>query len=134
MARILSTSAAIAAMSRAAGPVLSMRLGVPPCRFAGVFARILDHGKTAKRPFACGKPRDRALGIGIEDCRPAPTKVPMDRKAACKRTFAAAALHGGDCDDRAHPSSVPGRKSDESSESMLSFSCLTAYCWQGTRI
>jgi hypothetical protein len=35
-----------------------------------------------------------------------PTKVPMDRKAACKCTFAAAALHGGDCDDRAHPSSV----------------------------
>src|SRR5215813_2843268 len=30
IARILSTSAAIAAMSRAAGPVLSIRLGVAP--------------------------------------------------------------------------------------------------------
>jgi hypothetical protein len=32
------------------------------------------------------------------------------------------------------PHPLPGRKSDESSESMLSFSWLTAYWWQGTRM
>src|SRR5262245_49207691 len=102
---------------------------LPACQFAGVFSCILNHGNTAKRPLTRGESRDRALGIRIDDCWMAPTKVPMDRKAARKCTFAAAALHGGDCDDRAHPSSVPGRKSGESSESMLSFSWLTAYCW-----
>src|SRR5215468_9863398 len=75
------------------------------CRFAGVLGRVLDNGHPAEPPFARGEACDRALRIGIDDRRVASIKMPMNRKAACERAFAAAALHGCHRDDRAHLSS-----------------------------
>src|SRR5262249_38975126 len=92
-----------------------------------MLGRILDHGHPAERPFACSETCDGALRVGIDDRRVASIKMPMNRKAACERTFAAAALHRRHRDDRAHLSSVPGRQRNESSESMLSFLGGTAY-------
>src|SRR5262249_48026246 len=77
------------------------------CRFAGVLGRILDHGYSAERPFARGEACDRTLRVSIDDRRVASIKMPMNRKAACERTFAAAALHRRHRDDRAHLPSFP---------------------------
>src|SRR5262249_13413620 len=49
---------------------------------------------------------DRTLRVSIDDRRVASIKMPMNRKAACERAFAAAALHRCHRDDRAHLSSV----------------------------
>ena len=87
-----------------------------------MLGRILDDGHPAEPPFARGEAGDRALRIGIDDRRVASIKMPMNCKAACERTFAAAALHCCHRDDRAHLSSGSSRQRNESSESMLSFS------------
>src|SRR6202030_3922445 len=70
----------------------------------------LEHGNATERPFARGKPHDRALRIGVDQRRVPPAQMPMHREAACQRTLATATFHGGNRDDRAHHS-TPSRPS-----------------------
>ncbi|HMJ05989.1 MAG TPA: hypothetical protein VK474_07005, partial [Chthoniobacterales bacterium] len=71
---------------------------------------------------------DRALRISVNDGWAATFELPMGRQTACNRALAAAAFHRRYCDDRArHIRLLAKCQSDESIESMLSFSWRIAY-------